>query len=450
MTTTHLPPTRSTTRRRRHHQVRRTGQVALACAVLMSALAGCTRSDVHIDDAATTTTPAGSIDATTPAGDPDDSSLAEVRLVRVEVDLDSPITAIALPPGHGVDNGLIVAERAGTIRVVDLDTTPATVTDPILDISADVSTDMERGLLGLALGPDVDQLFISFTDSGGTSQLESYDVSWRTDASPPSAPLVVDIDSRRTLLSVEQPYANHNGGHIEFGPDALLYMGLGDGGAGGDPHGNAQDRSTLLGKMLRLDPTVSGPDGPIPADNPFVGVRGARPEIWATGLRNPWQFSFDPATGDLWIADVGQDRFEEIDHLAASDGGGRGANLGWDLYEGTEPFPDADPAPSPASDGPFVEPVFTDTHGPGCSITGGMVYRGRAIPPLVGRYLFSDLCDGRIRTLAAASGAAGGVDRYDQIDLPLEVDQPVGFAADTLGEVYVISLTDGIYRIESA
>lgn len=360
------------------------------------------------------------------------------------------MAAVSLRAGHGIDNGLIVAERAGTIRVVDLDTTPPTVSDAVLDISSRVSTDMERGLLGLALRPDGDQLFISYTDTDGTSQLESYDISWSADTSPPSAPFVVDPDSRRTILTAEQPYANHNGGHIEFGPDGMLYMGLGDGGAGGDPHGNAQDRSTLLGKMLRLDPEATDGDGLVPTDNPFVDVAGARPEIWATGLRNPWQFTFDPENGDLWIADVGQDRFEEIDHLPATDGGGRGVNLGWDLYEGTEPFPDADPAPSPASDGPFVEPVFTYAHEPGCSITGGVVYRGAEIPALVGRYLFSDLCAGTIRTLAVASGTNGAAPKYDQIDLPLEVDQPVGFTVDTLGEAYVISLTGGIYRIESA
>lgn len=389
-----------------------------------------------------------------------DSTLADVTLHHLEVDLDSAISAIPLPAGHGIDNGLIVAERAGTIRVLDLSGPEPQLSDPVLDLTARVSTDMEQGLLGLALSPDEDILYVSFTDNDGNSRLESYRVSWHRDVTPPAAALVITTNSRRTLLTVEQPYANHNGGHIEFGPDGMLYLGLGDGGAGGDPHGNAQDRSTLLGKMVRLDPTGSGSGGPAPADNPFVDAPGARPEIWATGLRNPWRFSFDPANGDLWIADVGQDRYEEINHLPASEGTGRGANLGWDLYEGLDEFDDADPAPSPASDGPFVEPAFVYSHGPGCSITGGIVYRGRSVPGLVGRYLFSDLCDGQIRTLnvgenaagrsTATSGSESEAEGVSQIDLAIEVLQPVSFAVDTMGEAYVISLPNGIYRIESA
>lgn len=429
--------------------------VLVVVPLVLSSVTGCGSPDPDDHRDQQGADPVTSLQPATGSTDPDqqaeDSSLAEVVLNRIEVELDSPLAAIAVPAGHGIDNGLIVAERAGTIRVLDLSTSEPVLSGPVLDIRARVSTEMERGLLGIALTPDERSLVVSFTDEDGNSRIESYPVSWVGNATPPEAPLVLDTTSPRTLLTVDQPYANHNGGHVEFGPDGMLYLGLGDGGAGGDPHGNAQDRSTLLGKMVRLDPSGRGPGGLAPADNPFVDVPGARPEIWATGLRNPWRFSFDPETGDLWIADVGQDRFEEIDHLPAAEGTGRGANLGWDLYEGYEEFDHPDPAPPPASDGPFVEPVFVYPHGPGCSVTGGVVYRGRAIPPLVGRYLFSDLCDGRIRTLAVTgSGSAREPVGIDQIDLAVEVNQPVGFAVDTEGEVYVLSLTSGIYRMEPA
>lgn len=378
-----------------------------------------------------------------PGTEEPDAPLPRLGLDHVDVELDSPIAAIPLPENRG--NGLIVAERAGVVRVIDLNGPTPRLSEPAVDISDDVSVDMERGLLGIALNAKADRLFLSYTNSKGDSRLDMYDAAWPQRVRGASSPMVVEKSSGRELLAVDQPYANHNGGHIEFGPDGMLYLGLGDGGAGGDPHGNAQSRSTLLGKLVRLDPTRDPARGLAPSDNPFVEEDGTRPEIWSTGLRNPWRFSFDSGNGDLWVADVGQDRIEEVNRITQAQGGGRGANLGWDLFEGNERFTDANPAPSPASDGPFVEPVFVYEHGPGCSVTGGVVYRGRVIPGLVGRYLFSDYCDGTIRV---ATPSADG--RVTVTDVGVAVDQPVGFATDTDGEVYVISMSGGLQRVRAA
>ena len=369
---------------------------------------------------------------TTIAGAPAEE--VSVSLVRLDVDLDEPIAAVAVPGG----DSLLVAERAGTVVEVMLDTDgDVTGVEPVIDISDRVGgLDGERGLLGIALDPDGSQLFLTYTRSDdGADQLVSYALR------SGDGPVVVDESTRRTLLDVPDPFANHNGGNIAFGPDGMLYTSFGDGGSSGDPEGNGQDRTTLLGKILRIDP--SAPDG-IPADNPFVdGTDGERPEIWATGVRNPWRFSFDRTTGDLWVADVGQDRIEEVSVLAASEGGGRGANLGWDLFEGNDTFDDADPAPGAASSGPFTEPVFTYTHDEGgCSITGGVVYRGEDIPALSGSYLFSDFCQPGLRALRMDEDGA-----VTESSLGGDVPSVVSFAEDPDGEVYVVSLDEGLFRL---
>ncbi|MCB1257495.1 MAG: PQQ-dependent sugar dehydrogenase, partial [Microthrixaceae bacterium] len=282
----------------------------LVAAVLVSAgVTACSGND-GTDTTQTTGTSVSTSDDASGSGDSQNQTpIPKLEVERVRVDLDSPIAAIALPEGQG----LIIAERAGRVRVLDLSGNSPHLSDPAIDISKDVSTELERGLLGLALSPDNDRIFLSYTNSAGNTRLDGYDITWRgTSVTDGKSPLVIDTSSRSQLLAVDQPYANHNGGHIEFGPDSMLYLGLGDGGAADDPEGNGQNRSTLLGKLLRLDPDRSPSDGLAPSDNPFVDAGGARPEIWSTGLRNPWRFSFDPANGDLWIADVGQNRVEEI------------------------------------------------------------------------------------------------------------------------------------------
>jgi glucose/arabinose dehydrogenase len=242
------------------------------------------------------------------------------------------------------------------------------------------------------------------------------------------------------VLAVDQPFANHNGGDVEFGPDGYLYFGLGDGGSAGDPEGNGQDPSTLLGSMLRIDPqgTLDG-DEPyaIPGDNPFADGDAGEPEVWLYGLRNPWRFSFDPATDDLWIADVGQNAWEEINRLPAADGGGRGANLGWNELEGTHSFEGVNP-----DDG--VLPVFEYPHDDGgCSVTGGVVYRGNAIAGLAGAYLFGDLCNPTLRALDVSGDEPREVSFDDS-----EVGNLVSFGQDNDGEVYAVSLDGPIYRLD--
>jgi glucose/arabinose dehydrogenase len=242
-------------------------------------------------------------------------------------------------------------------------------------------------------------------------------------------------DTRRELLFVDQPYANHNGGDLVFGPDGYLYVGLGDGGSAGDPQGHAQSLESLLGKMLRIDPR---PDRDraysIPPDNPFVDRDGARAEIWAYGLRNPWRYSFDRATGDLWIGDVGQNAWEEIDRLPA--GTPPGANLGWNLVEGSRRFT-GDP-PNGA-----VAPVYEYPHASGaCTVIGGVVYRGDEIPDLVGAYLFADLCLGELEAIRLGSG-----EHVDHAVLGPTVPNVGSFGEDAEGDVYALSLAGGVYRL---
>jgi glucose/arabinose dehydrogenase len=325
------------------------------------------------------------------------------------------------------DTELYLAERGGVVRIVSDERD-----DVVLDISADTNGDGEQGLLGMALSPDGTRMYISFTDTQGDSQLDEYLVG--DDGVP-------DPATRRVVLTQDQPYPNHNGGHILFGPDGLLYFGLGDGGDGGDPDRRSLDPGTLLGKLLRIDPsTPSGDLGySIPADNPFVGQEGVRPEIWSSGLRNPWRFSFDRATGDLWIGDVGQNAWEEIDMSAAADGAGRGLSFGWSAFEGTHRFNDDQPA-----DG-HVPPVFEYPQGDdGCSVTGGVVYRGTSIPGLAGAYVFGDYCSGKVWAMRLAGDGA-----VERVELGV-VDDLVSFGEDAAGEIYAISIAGPVLRLDAA
>lgn len=361
-----------------------------------------------------TTASAGS---TSPPG----HALPDVRLVKV-ASLEEPI-AMAVRPG---DPALYVAEKTGSVAAIWGGTVdPA----PVLDLSGQVSQGGEQGLLGLAFSPDGRFLYVDFTDTAGNTHVTQYTMAG--DRSDPS--------SARTVLFVRQPFANHNGGDLLFGPDGDLYVGLGDGGSEGDPQGNGQSLSTLLGKLVRIRPTPSGPAPyEIPAGNPFKGASGARPEIWAFGLRNPWRFSFDRQTGDLWIGDVGQDQWEEIDRQPAGSSGGQ--NYGWNLTEGDHPYNGAAPPPH------WVRPVYEYSHDTGgCAVVGGYVYRGAAIPALRGAYLFSDNCDGRIMGLRIRGGRTAGVR-----PLGARVASPSAFGQDLRGELYVLSLSGGVYRIAPA
>ncbi|MFJ8870302.1 PQQ-dependent sugar dehydrogenase [Streptomyces sp. NPDC102473] len=316
-----------------------------------------------------------------------------------------------------------IAERAGTVRVLK----GGRLGEPILDISGETTTDGERGLLGVAFDKKFAHFYISFTDLEGTSTVDEFAVRGGT----------IRPDSRRTVLTQAQPYSNHNGGDIKFGPDGYLYIALGDGGAGGDPHGNGQNLDTLLGKLLRIDPSGAEPYA-IPSDNPFVGDPNARAEIWAYGLRNPWRFSFDSGTGDLLIGDVGQSDWEEIDWAPAGSEGGE--NYGWSQMEGTHPFRGGT---EPAN---HVPPIHEyDRTGLGCSVIGGFVYRGKAIPELQGQYVFSDYCDGTVRALQMENGKVTGVS-----DLGVNGGETVSFVQGRKGELYVLGIAGSISRIDRA
>jgi glucose/arabinose dehydrogenase len=330
--------------------------------------------------------------------------------------------AVVVQPDTGA---LFVVERAGTVRAL---ADGAVDAEPLLDISADTVAEGERGLLGAAFSPDGSRLYLSYTNRDGDSRLHEWTV---TDGE-------VDGDSRREVLAQAQPFANHNGGHILFGPDGLLWYGLGDGGASGDPEDRAQDPGALLGKILRIDPEVRGDDPyGVPGDNPFAGG-GGRGEVAITGVRNPWRFSFDRATGALWIGDVGQNEVEEVTALPA--GGILGANLGWDQLEGTATFEGEPPEGA-------VPPVYEYRHDEGVSITGGVVYRGDAIPGLQGAYLFGDLATAEVWALPTDGTSVGP---RVALDVGVDPGTLVSFAEDADGEVYVISIGGSVSRLEPA
>ena len=318
------------------------------------------------------------------------------------------------------DDALYFAERTGFVRAVR---DGEVAGEPVLDLSQEVSTGSEQGLLGMAFSPGGEELFVSYTNATGDSRLDAY----------PMRDGGVDLDGRRELLAVEQPYANHNGGNVVLGPDGMLYLGLGDGGAGGDPEGNAQNPRTLLGKMVRLDPAT----GDAPDDNPFLDSDDFAPEIFALGLRNPWRFSFDRATGDLWVADVGQDSIEEVNVTPAQRSAGR--NYGWDLFEGSQPY-EAEQPP----DGAVMPLVEYPTGEQGCAVTGGYVYRGTAIRGLRGAYLYSDYCGGWLRAVRQAGGSV-----VDRADLGVQATEVSSFGEDADGELYVLSLGGQVWRVVS-
>jgi glucose/arabinose dehydrogenase len=324
------------------------------------------------------------------------------------------------------DPSVYVAEKAGRVKRLAVNGDSASVAGTILDISDLVTTaGNEQGLLGITFSPDGSKLYVDYTNTDGDTRVVEYPMVGGNAAR----------GSARVLLAVHQPFANHNGGEVVFGPDNLLYIGLGDGGGGGDPSGNGQNLGVLLGKILRIDPTpTSGRPYSIPAGNPFVGQSGARAEIWHYGLRNPWRFTFDRATHEQWIADVGQDAYEEVDHIAAARGG---VNFGWNKREGKHAYKGG-AIPAGALD-PQLELSHSDGN---CSVTGGYVYRGSAIRGLAGTYVFADLCKGR---LLGASGSSAAIR-----DLGADISQPTTFGEDASGELWVFSYAGPVYKLTRA
>lgn len=338
---------------------------------------------------------------------------------------------LAAPTGvtHAGDNTgkLYVVEQGGRIRIIDNGTLLAA---PFLDISARVVSGGEQGLLGLAFPPGhaaSGRFYVNYTRiSDGATVIARYQRTTDPNAADPNSEVV--------LLIVPQPFANHNGGQLAFGPDGFLYIGMGDGGSGGDPQNNAQNPASLLGKMLRID-VESAPDPglayAIPATNPFAQTTGFRGEIWALGLRNPWRFSFDRLTADLYIGDVGQGSFEEVDFQAAGSAGGE--NYGWRIMEGAHCFD-----PAICSQAGLVLPVAEYDHGQGCSITGGFVYRGQAFPALQGFYLYADFCSGRFWSLKRDGTA------WQNSLLLVEPHSISSFGEDEAGNLYAADLAAGV------
>ena len=371
------------------------------------------------------------------------SSGTSIDAVLIRSDFNQPlyVTAAPLDPAR-----LFVVERQGRIRIVNLADNSKEPT-AFLDITGLISTNGEGGLLSMAFDPDYDtnrRFFLNYTNTSGHTTIARYEASLGN-------PNVADLASARVLLVIDQPASNHNGGQVAFGPDGYLYVGMGDGGGGGDPYENAQDDAELLGKMLRLDVDVAGsPYYAVPPTNPHY-VDGTNPLelIWAKGLRNPWRFGFDRATGEMLIGDVGQGSREEIDLQPAASSGGE--NYGWDIFEGTVCY-EPDPAPMcPAPPIGFTMPIYEYDHSGGaCSLSGGYVYRGCAQPDLAGTYFYSDFCSNFIRTIDIVAGAAvNPQDRTaDATSAGAILNTVASFGEDARGELYIVDLSGSVYRIE--
>ena len=383
--------------------MRRPVAVALA---LVLVLAACGDDD---DDAA----PAPTTSTTTTASAPGESSTTTAAAPAVSLDdvtvtltevarLDQPID---LAVRQGFD-GLYLAEKGGRVHHL---AAPGAEPQQVLDISGDVSNGNEQGLLGITFDPEGGHLYVHYTNTGGDTRVDELEMG--------DAATAVDLGSRRTVLEADQPYANHNGGRLTFGPDGLLYLGLGDGGAGGDPEHNGQDPDALLGKILRFDPA------------------GGEPERWAIGLRNPWRFSFDRETGDVWVGDVGQNEWEEIDLIAA--GTPAGVNLGWNRFEGTHRFEGNNDRTG------LLFPVHEYGRDAGQSVVGGFVYRGDR-PEWDGVYFFTDTYTAELRVLLNTG--------TEVLHRDLGVEVPGGlvssFGEDADGELYVLSLDGGVFRLD--
>lgn len=354
------------------------------------------------------------------------ASWPELSFVPVVNGLEKPVHIT-----HAGDSKkrLFIVEQSGRIRIVINNSLQSM---PFLDISDRVGCCGERGLFSAAFPPDFaakGHFYVNYTNTAGNTVVSRFSVAGAGD--------VADAASESIILTVDQPFPNHNGGQIAFGPDGMLYIGMGDGGGGGDPLGSGQDPSSLLGKLLRIDVKSGTQPYVIPTNNPFAGASNPRPEIWASGLRNPWRFSFDRESGDLYIADVGQGQYEEINIQAANSSGGE--NYGWNILEGAHCFLQ----PSCDTNG-LIRPVLEYDHATGQSVTGGHVYRGGIFPRLRGIYLFGDFVSGR---LAGIRRSGTGFEFALLADTSFGISS---FGEDESGEVYVADISGTVYRIEDS
>lgn len=348
-----------------------------------------------------------------------------LRLQEVASGLSSPVYVTS--PAD--DARLFVVEQQGRIRIIENGQLIAT---PFLDISQRVSSGGERGMLSLAFHPQYRSngfFFVYFTGPAGEIRVERFTVSGNAN--------VATTGSAKVLLTVPHPRSNHNGGLAIFGPDGMLYLGLGDGGGAGDPDANGQNANTLLGALLRIDVNSGDPYG-IPPGNPYAGAAGGRGEVWATGLRNPWRFAFDAQAGNLYVADVGQGRLEEVNVVRADRAG---VNYGWNILEGTACYNSS----SCNRQGLELPALEYDHSGGACSVTGGFVYRGAAIPEITGHYFYSDYCAGFLKSFRYVNGTATD-DRTWSVG---NVGNVTSFGQDAAGELYLVA-GSRVYRIVKA
>jgi glucose/arabinose dehydrogenase len=399
--------------------------LAVALVAVVPATTGCGDDE---ENGGGTTVPTATTPAPPPRAEvpPVGDGRGGIRLRRIG-SFEQPLY-VAQPPGG--DEDLYVVEKEGRVVVVD---DGSTRPEPFLDLGGEVSTGGEQGLLSIAFAPDYERsgrFYVDFTDRAGDTRIQEF----RRDE---DEPLRADPSTRRELLRIAQPFENHNGGLLLFGPDDLLYVGTGDGGSAGDPMANGQSRSTLLGKILRIDPTPAR-NRPyrVPRENPFVGDEGARGEIYSYGLRHPWRFSFDRVGAALSIGDVGQDSLEEIDIVPRGEG--RGANFGWSAFEGDERFDNSQEAED------AIPPVLTYPLTDACAVTGGYVVRDERLRSLYGRYLYGDFCVGELRSFTADPRPRPSDDRA----LGPTVPQLSSFGEDNRGRVYAVSLDGPVYRLD--
>jgi glucose/arabinose dehydrogenase len=356
-----------------------------------------------------------------------------IKLTLIADGLDQPVLITSARDGTG---RLFIVEKTGRIKVL---ARGAVSSRPFLNLSTSVTRGPEQGLLGLAFHPRFAtnrRYFVNFTDLAGDTVIREY----RASATDPNR---TEAGSGRTILRIDQPYSNHNGGMIAFGPDGYLYIGTGDGGGGGDPGNRAQSTASLLGKMLRIDVngTTSTRNYRIPASNPYVGRTG-RDEIWQRGLRNPWRWSFDRSTGNLWIGDVGQRRYEEVDRaVRTASGPGRAANWGWRVMEGFHCYNPSSGCNRTGKRLPLLE--YSHSSDGRCAVTGGHVYRGRSVGALVGWYVYGDYCSGEI--FAVAAGAASPASPVRLLDTSLLISS---FGESAGRELFVVDLGGAVYEID--
>ncbi len=408
--------------------------VATVAVVVALALSGCARGgepQVAQPPASTeTATPSAPATGSTDASGVPLAQLT-ISLDKVVDGLDAPLYATNAGDGSG---RLFVVEQSGQIRVLRDGKLSA---QPFVDLQGQISTGGERGLLGLAFAPDYEtsgRFYVNYTDSAGNTVVARYV------ASPPSSD-TPKLTGPERLLYIEQPYSNHNGGCIQFGPDGMLYVGMGDGGSSGDPQNRAQNPASPLGKMLRID--VSGKTYSVPPDNPFAKQPYPRNITWASGLRNPWRYSFDTPSGELWIGDVGQGEWEEIDLVQANR---PALNYGWNRWEGNHPYP---PGAKRSRKG-FTFPVVEYAHPTGESVTGGYVYRGAENPALAGTYLYADFVKGWIAGVRVDRSVKGvglrPLETRRLLDTGLAISS---FGVDEQNELYVVDLGGGLYKVRA-